>query len=180
MTPQHTKHETPRNTPSNTPWIFLVFSGFFFLFRCPAVGGIWYVGLVVFAYFGVCGVFCSVVGSWVVNSIHFQVLPDILAFSGNADVQLLRTLTRVKIRGFERGWREGVGNQQHPKYSKIVPQNCVLLLTRRAWEKGCRKKKRGLNLCCGRDFLTPTPSVRQPLFETSDKRTGHTSPLART
>ena len=28
-----------------------------------------YVGLVVLAYFGVCGVFCSVAGSWVVNPI---------------------------------------------------------------------------------------------------------------
>ena len=29
-------------------------------------------------------------------------------------------------------------------------------------------QKRGLNLCFLKDFLAPTPSVRQPLFETSD------------
>ena len=34
--------------------------------------------------------------------------------------------------------------------------------------KGCRKK--GLNLWYGRDFLAPTPSVRQPLFETSESK----------
>ena len=37
--------------------------------------------------------------------------------------------------------------------------------------RGHRKtgQKKGLNLWCGRDFLAPTPSVRQPLFETSEK-----------
>ena len=29
---------------------------------------------------------------------------------------------------WKRGWQEGVGDQQHPKFSKIVPQDCVLLL----------------------------------------------------
>ena len=49
--------------------------------------------------------------------------------------------------------------------AKNVPQNCVLLLIR-----GHRKvgQKEGLHLWYGRDFLAPTPSVRQPLFETSD------------
>ena len=35
-----------------------------------------------------------------------------------------------------------------------------------------RGQKKGLNLRCGRDFLAPTPSVRQPLFETSDQCRG--------
>ena len=48
--------------------------------------------------------------------------------------------------------------------AKNVPQNGVLLLIR-----GHRKKGQGLNLRYGRDFLVPTPSVRQPLFETSDE-----------
>ena len=33
---------------------------------------------------------------------------------------------------------------------------------------GKRVHKRGLNLCHRKDFLAPTPSVRQPLFETSE------------
>ena len=37
---------------------------------------------------------------------------------------------------------------------------------------GKRMQKRGRNLCYGRDFLAPTPSVRQPLIETSDKLRG--------
>ena len=37
--------------------------------------------------------------------------------------------------------------------------------------RGHRKKgqKTGPKLMCGRDFLAPTPSVRQPLFETSER-----------
>ena len=42
--------------------------------------------------------------------------------------------------------------------ARIVPQNSVLLLLRGHRKKVCRKE----------DFLAPTPSVRQPLFETSD------------
>ena len=50
--------------------------------------------------------------------------------------------------------------------AKNVPQNCALLLIR-----GHRRKRaeKGPNLWYGRDFLVPTPSVRQPLFETSDE-----------
>ena len=76
-TPQHTKHETPRNTPSNTPWNTqrirnsCIFGLFFWYFRgifsIPCRRGNLYVGLVFLAYFGVCGGFCSVAGSWVVK-----------------------------------------------------------------------------------------------------------------
>ena len=55
----------------------------------------------------------------------------------------------------KRDWREGVGDQL----------NCVLLLIRGHRKRG---QKKGLNLWYGRDFLAPTPSVRKPLFETSD------------
>ena len=84
--PQHIKHETPRNTPSNIPWntqkkyelrIFWgYFSGVFgVFFRSPAVGGILYVGLVFRPMLGsVCvwGVFSSVAGSWVVKATLFM------------------------------------------------------------------------------------------------------------
>ena len=63
------------------------------------------------------------------------------------------------------GWREGVGNQQSPKYSKMLLQNCVLLLIRVHREKGAEK---GLESMVWEGFLAPTPSVRQPLFETSN------------
>ena len=65
----------------------------------------------------------------------------------------------------KRGWQEGVGDKQPPKRAKNILQKCVPLLLR-----GHRKKvqKRGLNIWLFKDFLAPTPSVRQPLFETSD------------
>ena len=66
----------------------------------------------------------------------------------------------------KRGWREGVGDQQRPKYSKNCSPKCFSYSEGGEQEKGCRKK--GLNLQYGRDFLAPTPSVCQPLFETSD------------
>ena len=66
--------------------------------------------------------------------------------------------------------RKGVGGRglttnKPPKRAKKVLQKCVPLLLR-----GHRKKvqKRGLNLWPLKDFLAPTPSVRQPLFETSE------------
>ena len=61
--------------------IFLVFLWYFRgIFSIPCRRGNLYVGLVFLAYFGVCGVFCSVAGSWVVNPIfesflsHFWVI----------------------------------------------------------------------------------------------------------
>ena len=66
--------------------------------------------------------------------------------------------TRIEIfRGFEKNGAQ--------KTAKDVPQNYVLLLTRRHRKRG---QKRGLNLWCERAFLAPTPSVRQPLFQTSE------------
>ena len=46
--------------------IFLYFSG---IFSITCRKGNLYVGLVFLAYFGVCGVFCFVAGSWVVKTI---------------------------------------------------------------------------------------------------------------
>ena len=66
----------------------------------------------------------------------------------------------------KRGWREGVGDKQTPKKSpKSSSEMCPLLLR----GIGKRVQKRGLNLWHMKDFLVPTPSVRQPLFETSDE-----------
>ena len=52
-----------------------------------------------------------------------------------------------------------------PKRTQKVLQKCVPLLLR-----GHRKRaqERGLNFGHMKDFLAPTPSVRQPLFETSE------------
>ena len=59
----------------------------------------------------------------------------------------------------KRGWREGVGDKQAPKkFSRTSPNGGI----------GKRVQKRGLNLWHMKDFLGPTPSVRQPLFETSE------------
>ena len=48
-----------------------IFGAFFSYFRgifsIPCRRGNLYVGLIFLAYFGVCGVFCSVAGSWVVK-----------------------------------------------------------------------------------------------------------------
>ena len=65
----------------------------------------------------------------------------------------------------KRGWREGVGDKQTPKKSPKVLQKCVPFLLRGHRKKGTEKR---LNLCHIKDFLAPTPSVRQPLFGTSD------------
>ena len=69
----------------------------------------------------------------------------------------------------KRGWREGVGDKQTSKKSpKSSPEMCVPILLRGI---GKRVQKRGLNLWSLKGFFAPTPSVRQPLFETvtSDK-----------
>ena len=74
--PQHTTCGIP---PLNTPKaredrILGYFSGIFGVFlRFPSGGELRDVGLVVLAYFGVSGVFCSVAGSWVVE--HSGPLP---------------------------------------------------------------------------------------------------------
>ena len=51
----------------------------------------------------------------------------------------------------------GFGDQQHPRYSKTCPPELCS-----PNHKGARK---GLNLWYRRDFLVPTPSVCQHLFE---------------
>ena len=66
----------------------------------------------------------------------------------------------------KRGWREGVGDERAPKYS----ENCSPDLCSPSPKGGIGKRaqKRGLNLWHRKDLLAPTPSARQPLFETSD------------
>ena len=61
------------------------------------------------------------------------------------------------------GWREGVGDEQTPpkKKQKSSPEMCTLFL-RGYRKKGAEKRPRR------KDFFAPTPSVRQPFFETSD------------
>ena len=49
--------------------------------------------------------------------------------------------------------------------AKLVPENCVFLLKRGPRKKGAEK---GLESMVWEGFLAPIPSVRQPLFETSD------------
>ena len=68
-------------------------------------------------------------------------------------------------------FRKGVGGRglatnKPKKGAPKVLQKYVSLLVR-----GHRKRvqKRGLNLLHMKDFLAPTPSVRQPLFETSER-----------
>ena len=66
----------------------------------------------------------------------------------------------------KRGWREGVGSQWHPKCSKKCPPE--LCSPTRKGGIGKKVQRKGLNLWHGRDFLVPTPSVRQHICETSD------------
>ena len=106
-TPEHTKHETPRNTPSNTPWNtqkyeIRIFGGFFWYFRGIFRSPNLYVGLVFLTYFGVCGVFCSVAGSWVVN-IRICLLRAARA-SLNLSV-LKRSIPKTLAFTFAFGWR---------------------------------------------------------------------------
>ena len=70
------------------------------------------------------------------------------------------------IRGFEKGlagggWRQTNPQKEPKKFSRNVSpfsSECI----------GKRVQKRGLNLWSLKGFFAPTPSVRQPLFETSD------------
>ena len=65
----------------------------------------------------------------------------------------------------KRGWREGVGDKQEPQKTREILQKCVPLLLRRHRKKST---ERGLNVWHMKDCLAPTPSVPQPLFETSE------------
>ena len=62
----------------------------------------------------------------------------------------------------KRGWRPTAPKLQQ----KMTPR---IVFSYSEGGIGKRGQKKGLNLWCGRDFLAPTPSVRQPLFETSDE-----------
>ena len=66
----------------------------------------------------------------------------------------------------KRGWREGVGDEQGSKHSEnLSPELCS---PSPKIGIGRRAQKRDLNLWHRKDLLAPTPSARQPLFETSD------------
>ena len=78
--------------------------------------------------------------------------------------------------GCQGRFRKGVGGKglaanKPPKRAKKVLQKCVLLLLRGHRRKGTEKRPESL---ASEGFLAPTPSVRQPLFETSEKRTSGT------
>ena len=67
-------------------------------------------------------------------------------------------------------FRKGVGGMglatnKPPKRAQKVLQKCVPIFLRGHRKKGT---ERGLNLWSLKGFFAPTPSVRQPLFETSD------------
>ena len=59
----------------------------------------------------------------------------------------------------------GLATSSAQNTAQNVPQNCVLLLIRGHRKKGTEKRP---DRWYGRDFLAPTPSFHQPLFETSD------------
>ena len=67
------------------------------------------------------------------------------------------------VRGFEKGvGGRGLATRSAQNTAKMPPR-----IVSSYFIRGHRKtgQKKGLNLGCGRDFLEPTPSVRQPLFE---------------
>ena len=60
----------------------------------------------------------------------------------------------------KRGWQDGVGDQQRPKYSKHVPQNGVLLLIRGRRKKGAEEKAESMaweGFPCANPLCPPTP-----------------------
>ena len=82
-TPRHAKRGIPRQYPFRYPPEYppkyenRIFGVFFWYFRgifsIPCCMGNLSVGLVILANFGVCGVFCSAAGSWVLKSnSHFR------------------------------------------------------------------------------------------------------------
>ena len=76
----------------------------------------------------------------------------------------------INIRGFEKGLAgSGLATNSAQNTVRIVPQNCVLLLTR-----GPRKKvqKRELESMLWEGFRRANPSVHQPLFETNFRAHG--------
>ena len=78
------------------------------------------------------------------------------------------------------GWQDGRWRQTGPRIRnviKLTPKMCAHSCIWGIGSKeakmpgiGKRVEKRGLNLWHGKDFFAPTPSVRQPLFETSDRK----------
>ena len=73
------------------------------------------------------------------------------------------------IGGFEKGLAGGGWRQTNPQKE---PKKFSRYLSPLSYGGGIGKRvqKRGLNLWPLKGFLAPTPSVRQPLFETSDIR----------
>ena len=72
----------------------------------------------------------------------------------------------LKCQRFRKGvGGRGLATNKPRKTAQNILQKCVPLLLR--GDIGERVQKRGLNLWHKKDFFAPTPSVRQPLFETS-------------
>ena len=87
--------------------------------------------------------------------------------SQNSLRSLKKDCSETPIRGFEKGLAGGgFGNKHTPKKSPKKFSRNVSPSPKGGIGK--RVQKRGLNLWHMTDFLVPTPSVRQPLFETSE------------
>ena len=72
-----------------------------------------------------------------------------------------------KIRGSEKGWREGVGDWHGPKCIKIDPG----IMSTFSWELNRKKDAERMPESLAQEGVPcANPSARQPLFQTSDKR----------
>ena len=74
---------------------------------------------------------------------------------------------RAKFQRFRKGvGGRGLATSSVQNTAKNAPRIVFSCFIRGIGKRGTAK---GQNLWCGRDFLAPTPSVCQPLFETSEK-----------
>ena len=103
----------------------------------------------------------------------YEFLPLALVLKGQArkvhanwEVQMWFANFRVNQPFLKGVGGRGLATNGRQNTTAIYSQNYVPLL-QRGWHRK-RAQKRGLNLWHRRDLLAPTPSVRQPLFETSD------------
>ena len=78
---------------------------------------------------------------------------------------LVSSLLQIKSEVSKRGWREGVGGTQAPKKSPKKSLEMCPPSHKEALEKGTEKGPESLAY---EGFPRANPSVRQPLFETSD------------
>ena len=70
------------------------------------------------------------------------------------------------FRGFGKGLAGGGLRLTGPQIQQKLIPRVAFPFSEHGHRK--RRQKRGLNLWHGKDFLAPTPSARQPLFETSE------------